>query len=185
MKQQWTQVILGELTSAMAQIDEGQLDALTEELIKPGRRVFCVGVGRVLLSMKTWVKRMYHLEIDINYVGSETEPALREGDLLLLASGSGESVFPVKIGEKAKGYGATIAYIGCTPGSSAERLSDLQVILPGRTKNSGDGGFATIQPMSTLFEQQLFLLGDALALEIMERRGLKEADVRAHHANLE
>ena len=185
MKQIWQKTILAELEQAMATLKEEEMDRLVEAMMQPGRRVLIVGVGRVLLSMKAWVKRMRHLDIDINYVGSETEEAIRPGDLLVVASGSGESIFPVAIARKAKELGAEIAYVGCTVGSSAEELSDLRVVLSGRTKQSGTGGFATIQPMSTLFEQQLFLLGDALSLEMMDRRGWSEAEIVAHHANLE
>jgi 6-phospho-3-hexuloisomerase len=39
--------------------------------------------------------------------------------------------------------------------------------------------------MSSLFEQQLYLLGDIIALDVMERNGWTEADIKAHHANLE
>lgn len=57
----------------MSAIDEEQLDALVDALMTPNRRVLCVGVGRVLISMKAWVKRLLHLGVDINYVGAETE----------------------------------------------------------------------------------------------------------------
>lgn len=39
--------------------------------------------------------------------------------------------------------------------------------------------------MSTLFEQELFLLGDVVALEVMERRGWTENSIKDRHANLE
>lgn len=185
MNRAWPQTILQELQQSLMCVDEQELDGLVQALLVPNRRVLCVAVGRVMLSMKAWVKRMKHLGIDINYVGSETEQAVHPGDLLLVASGSGESLFPVGIAQKAKSLGVEIAYIGCTPGSSADTLADMRVILQGKTKNSGQDGFQSVQPMSTLFEQELFLLGDVVALEIMERNGLKEADVKARHANLE
>lgn len=185
MKGPWPQTILHELQRSLSCVKEQELDELVSALLQPNRRVLCVAVGRVMLSMKAWIKRMKHLGIDINYVGSETEQAVHPGDLLLVASGSGESLFPVGIARKAKSLGVQIAYIGCTPGSTADTLADMRVILPGKTKNSGDDGFTSVQPMSTLFEQELFLLGDVVALEMMERCGLKEADVKAQHANLE
>lgn len=185
MKKVWQNVIIEELRAAMAQLQEDQLDRLIEAITVPGRRVLCVGVGRVLISMKAWVKRMRHMEIDIDYVGSETEEPIGPGDLLLVASASGESIFPVQIARKAKSLGASIFYIGCTQGSSADQLADDRVILAGRTKNSGQTGFRSVQPMSTLFEQELYLLYDTLTLEIMDRHGWSEVDVKNRHANLE
>ena len=89
MNKQWHNIILRELSGAMNRMDEAQLDNLVAQLCVPGRRVLCVGVGRVLLSMKAWVKRLRHLEIDINYVGAESEEPVGPGDLVLVASSSG------------------------------------------------------------------------------------------------
>ena len=185
MNGKWHKIILQELTDSMGKIEEGQLDGLVEALINPGCRVLCIGVGRVMISMKAWVKRLRHLEIDINYVGAETEEAVGPGDLVLVASASGESIVPVQIARKAQSVGASVFYIGCTPDSSVDLVADQRLYLSGRTKFSGADNVVSIQPMSTLFEQQLYLLGDVVALEIMKRRGWTEDDVKHHHANLE
>ncbi len=184
MLAQYTELILDELAQSLRRIDNAQLDRFLEELIMP-RRVLCVGVGRVLISMKAWVKRMVHLSIDIDYVGSETERPIGKGDLLIVASSSGESVFPVSIARIAKQKGAAIAYVGCTKTSTCAMLADFCVLLPGRTKFAQSGEFASRQPMSTLFEQQLYLLCDILTLEIMGKKGWSEADIKDRHANLE
>lgn len=109
----------------------------------------------------------------------------RQGDLLIVASASGESLFPVAIAKKAKQFGATVLYLGCTPASSADELADLHVLLRGRTKFTPPGDPVSVQPMSTLFEQQLYLLCDMITLKIMDRLGWDEATVKARHANLE
>lgn len=185
MKNDWKAVILGELTQALSRVDEQQLDALVDGLTVPGRRVLCVGVGRVLISMKAWVKRLRHLDIDINFVGAESEEAIRPGDLLLAVSSSGESIYPVAISQKAKSLGAQVFYIGCTPGSSVDACADQRLLLAGRTKFDRPGEFSSIQPMSTLVEQQLYLLCDVVALEIMARKGWDNEMVKDRHANLE
>lgn len=185
MTEKWQSIIVKELETAMGAIDEEQLDALVDALMTPNRRVLCVGVGRVLISMKAWVKRLLHLGVDINYVGAETEGPVGPGDLVLVASSSGESIVPVQIAKKADSVGASVFYIGCTPDSSADKLADQRLYLKGRTKFSGDDEVISIQPMSTLVEQQLYLLCDVIALEIMKRNGWTEETVKNHHANLE
>ena len=185
MKQRWDKIILSELSAAFDALDDAQVEALIDELLKPGRRVLCVGVGRVLISMKAWVKRLRHMNIDLNFVGAESEEPIGEGDLLIVASASGESLFPVAIARKAKQLGATVLYLGCTPTSSADELADLRVILRGRTKFTPASDPVSIQPMSTLFEQQLYLLCDMITLEIMARLGWDEKTVKDRHANLE
>jgi len=185
MKKNWNEIILQELGDAMSRLQEEQLDSLAEALLTSDSKVLCVGVGRVMISLKAWVKRLRHLGIHINYVGSESEDPVGTGDLVLVASASGESIFPVQIAKKAKSVGAKVFYIGCTPGSSVDCLADGRLLVAGRTKFSGPEDLVSIQPMSTLFEQQLYLLCDSLALEIMERKGLTEESVKHYHANLE
>jgi 6-phospho-3-hexuloisomerase len=177
-------IVLNELSLSLARVDEYEFENFIRQLIKP-RRILVVGVGRVLISMKAWIKRMVHLEMDINYVGSETEMPIGEGDLLIAASSSGESVFPVSIARIAKQKGADVAYIGCSPESTIASIADYRLLLAGRTKLNLPGEFVSAQPMSTLFEQQLYLLGDMIALEIMKKKGWSEADIKHRHANLE
>ena len=177
-------LILQELNDTLPQLDEPQVEAFLTELTRPNRRVLLMGVGRVLIALKAWVKRLSHLGIDINYVGSENEQPLHEGDLLVVGSSSGESVLPVAIATIAKKLGATVAYVGCSPESTVSRLAETRLLLRGRTKYACANEYPSRQPMSQLFEQQLFLLGDVIALELMARNGWTEADIKRHHANL-
>lgn len=178
------QIVLEELSLSLGRIDEKEFEHFIEQLMRP-RRILVVGVGRVLISMKAWVKRMVHLELDINYVGSETEMPVGHGDLLIAASSSGESVFPAAVTRIARQKGAEVAYIGCSPDSTIAGMANYRLILAGRTKLNRPGEFLSVQPMSTLFEQQLYLLCDIIALEIMKKKGWSEAVIKHRHANLE
>lgn len=185
MRRQATELILQELSDTLPAIDDAEFSAFVDALLVPGRRVLLMGVGRVMISLKAWVKRMKHLDVDINYVGDETELPVRPGDLVVIGSSSGESKLPAAIAQIAKSLGASVAYIGCTPDSTVAKLADLRVLLRGRTKFAAPNEYPSRQPMSTLFEQQLYLLGDVVALEIMARRGWAENDIKHRHANLE
>jgi len=180
----YRRMVMEEINKSLLLIDEREFNAFLKELLER-RRILVVAAGRVLLSMKAWVKRLLHLDLDINFVGSETEKPVGREDLLIVASSSGESIFPVGAAEIAGKAGALVAYIGCSPESSAAKLSDIKLILAGRTKLSRPGEFNSAQPMSTLFEQQLFILGDIIALCIMEAKNMGEADLKKRHANLE
>jgi 6-phospho-3-hexuloisomerase len=105
--------------------------------------------------------------------------------VLIVASASGESIFPVQIAKLAKQFGATVVYIGSNPQSTCGRLSDCALRIPCKTKLGLPGEYPSWQPMSTLFEQTLFILGDVLAYSIMEKKHLDEKTVSANHANLE
>jgi len=185
MISRWKDVVISELSAALSSIDEKQYKDFLSMLLRNNQKVLCVGVGRVLISLKAWVKRLVHLDIDINYVGSETEPPVGSDDLLIVASASGESIFPVAIAKKAKVLGADVAYIGCSPDSTIAQIADICMILKGRTKFSGEDDKVSVQPMSTLFEQQLYLLCDIIALDIMEMNNWDESHIKDKHANLE
>ena len=176
--------VISEIDTVLKLIKEEDVKTVSDMIIN-AERVLVVGVGRVLISLKAWVKRLRHLGMDINYVGSETECAVHKGDILIIASSSGESAVPVTIGEIAKKQGVTIVYIGCNPKSSAGKLSDYSLRIPCKTKLGLPDEFESFQPMSTLFEQVLYILGDIIAYTIMEKIDMDEAKIRNSHANLE
>src|SRR5699024_1256563 len=99
--------IIYELSSTLSKISANEVNRLLEE-IKNADKVFFVGVGRVLLSLKSIAKRLAHLGIKTYFVGQITEPAITEKDLLIVGSGSGESAFPLTIAKKAKKFNVRV-----------------------------------------------------------------------------
>ncbi len=155
-------------------------------MICDAEKVFVVGVGRVLLMLQALAKRLNHLGIEANFVGAIDEPAITDRDLLLVGSGSGESAVPLAIVKIAKRYNAKIAHIGSNPNSSMSEYEDLFVRVPCRTKLNLPGEIASQQPMSSLFEQSLLLLGDTVAMLVMQEKGLDDLHALwKKHANLE
>ena len=138
------------------------------------------------LSLQAMVKRLNHLGIPTWFVGDLSEPAITEKDLLVVGSGSGESVVPVAIAGVAKKRGARIAHIGSNPESSLRPLTDVFVRLPVPTRLKRSGEIRSQQIMTSLFEQALYVLADAAALMIMRRKGLTDLTALwERHANLE
>lgn len=176
--------ITEELSTTLNQVDENEIYSLLEE-IKKADKVFFVGVGRVLLSLKAIAKRLAHLGVKTYFVGQITEPAITEKDLLIVGSGSGETAFPLTIAEKAKQHHATVAHIGTNPESSMRAYTDCFVKIPVSSKLSLPGEIKSEQPMTSLFEQSLLLLGDTLALMIIKEQNIDMKELWQHHANLE
>ncbi|NLW15589.1 MAG: sugar isomerase [Erysipelothrix sp.] len=177
-------LVLRELDDTLSLLDETQFMNLVTQM-KQSRRVVVVGVGRVMLSLKAWVKRFKHLGIDINYFGSETEASVGPLDLVIVASSSGETIIPKVISAKARELGAKVFYIGCTPDSTVGKIANYHLILQGQTKLKLETEYKSKQPMSTLIEQQIYLLGDILTAYMMRTEGIKETVVIQRHANLE
>jgi 6-phospho-3-hexuloisomerase len=179
-----TQAVLEELNRALTSIDAARLEDFVN-IILSARKVFFVGVGRVLLSLQAICKRFAHLGIDAHYVGEITEPAITSEDLLIVGSGSGESIFPLNIAKKASEIGLTIVHIGSNPNSSMKEYASFMVRVPVHTKLRLADEIITSQPMTSLFEQSLLLLGDIIAKMIIDKKKLDMHMLWQYHANLE
>lgn len=177
-------LVLDELNTTLSRIDAAQVEQLIEAILQ-AEQVFVVGVGRVLLSLQSFVKRLSHLGIRIHYVGEITEPAITPNDLLIVGSGSGASLFPLGIARKAKLIGAKVVHIGSNSQSDMKEIADFMVRIPVRTKLYLEDEIDSQQPMTSLFEQTLLLLGDIVAKIIIDRKKINLKELWQYHANLE
>ena len=160
--------VLAELKKTMESIDPASLERLVDEVLKADQ-VFFVGVGRVMLALQCICKRFAHLGIRAHCVGEINEPAIKKDDLLIVGSGSGGSLFPLGIARKARAsVDCTIVHIGSNPISEMKDIADFMVRIPVRTKNYLEDEIDSCQPMTSLFEQSVLLLGDVLAKMIID-----------------
>ncbi|EKB55787.1 6-phospho-3-hexuloisomerase [Falseniella ignava] len=176
--------VLEELKATFESINESEIEELIT-IITNSDQVFFVGVGRVLLSLKSIAKRWSHLGIKCVVVGDITEPAIKKNDVLIVGSGSGESIIPLEIAKKAKDLQAVVVHIGSNGESSISKLSDLFVRIPVQTKLYLDDEIPSSQPMTSLFEQMLLLLGDVVGLMIIKEKSINLDSLWEFHANLE
>ena len=174
-----------ELQRTLQSIDPASLERLCQEILAADQ-VFFVGVGRVLLSLQSVCKRLAHLGIKTHYVGEITEPAITKNDLLIVGSSSGASLFPLGIAKKARAaVDCKIVHIGSNPNSEMKDICDFMVRIPVRTKFYLEDEIDSCQPMTSLFEQTLLLVGDILAKMIIEEQKLDMKGLWQYHANLE
>lgn len=178
------ELILDECHLALAKVNPHAMEELIETLLS-AEQVFFIGVGRVMLALQSMAKRLAHLGLRTHCVGGITEPAITPNDILVVGSGSGESLIPVAIAKKAHALGAKIVHIGSNPNSSLKPITSVFVRIPVRTKLELDDEIASEQPMTSLFEQCLWLFGDALSAQIVQARQLDVHFLWQYHANLE
>ena len=183
--EQATNDVIEELSRTLKAVDPASLERLRDEILSADQ-VFFVGVGRVMLALQCVCKRLAHLGIRAHYVGEITEPAITQKDLLIVGSGSGASLFPLGIAKKARSaVNCRIVHIGSNPNSEMKDIADFMVRIPVRTKFYLEDEIDSCQPMTSLFEQSVLLLGDILAKMIIEEKGIVMKDLWAYHANLE
>lgn len=176
--------VLSEVKTTLDSLNATSVDALMNQILD-AEQVFFIGVGRVMLSLQATAKRLAHLGIKTYVVGQITEPAITDRDLLIVGSGSGESAFPLIIAKKAKEIGAKVAHIGSNPDSTMKQYTDVFVRIPVSTKLNLENEIPSVQPMTSLFEQNLLLLGDIVSLMIINKNDIDIHNLWKYHANLE
>jgi len=177
-----TGTVLLELRDVLVNISPEDLEKFIVEL-NTAEKIFFVGVGRVKLSLEAIAKRLSHLGYDTHMVGDMNEPAITEKDLLIVGSGSGNTVVPVAIAKRAKELRATVLHLGSNKDGAVSKYVDVFVRIPANTKYKKEGEVESKQPMTSLFEQSLLLFGDIVVMSILngeDIEGLWEC-----HANLE
>lgn len=177
-------LVLEECRKVLMAVNQDDTEKLIAEILS-ANKVFFVGVGRVMLSLKSVAKRLAHLGIETHLVGEITEPAISKGDILIAASGSGESIFPKEIAKKAKTLGARVIMIGSNRQSTLAQTADFMLRVPTNTKMNCSDEIESCQIMTSLFEQFLLLYGDIIAKMIVDKKNINIKELWQFHANLE
>jgi 6-phospho-3-hexuloisomerase len=181
---QYASKILNELNQTIERISVEEAEELVN-LILGSKKIFVAGAGRSGFMAKSFAMRMMHMGLNAFVVGETVTPSLEEDDILIIASGSGETKSLVSMAEKAKNLDATVAVVTISPDSTIGRLSDLAIQIPAKPKAGIDSEYKTIQPMGSLFEQTLLLFFDAVILRVMDKKKAESGVMFGRHANLE
>ncbi|SDM98616.1 6-phospho-3-hexuloisomerase [Fictibacillus solisalsi] len=175
--------IVKELSRAADFISDQEAEKLVDEILH-AKKIFVAGAGRSGLMGKSFVMRMMHMGLDAYVIGETVTPNFTEDDLIIFASGSGETQSLISMAEKAKSVGGKVMAVTIFPESTLGKIADACVKLPGSPKDQSDK-YKTIQPMGSLFEQTLLLFFDAVILRFMEKKGFESDTMFGRHANLE
>ncbi|OKS86492.1 6-phospho-3-hexuloisomerase [Mucilaginibacter polytrichastri] len=152
--------------------------------IQQANSIFLIASGRSGFSMRSFAMRLMHLGLQVYFVGDTTTPAIKPGDVLLAASGSGTTGTVVKAAQKAKDVGAKVITITTNPSSPLAALSDTHIYVPAAEKEDHHGGKSQ-QYAGSLFEQAVLLITDAVFLELWRIDGTPAEELWKRHANME
>jgi len=170
--------IVAELGGVLGKIDEADAERFAQAAYE-APRIFVAGCGRSGLMVKAFAMRAMHLGKTVYVLGDE-------GDLLVIASGSGETESLVSHAKKAKKLGAKVATVTIYPKATIGSMADSVVQINAPTsKSEEETGVASVQPMGSLFEQSLLLFLDGVIVRMMELAGKDSAEMFQNHANLE
>jgi 6-phospho-3-hexuloisomerase len=174
------QLILDKISAILAATDDSY-DAKLVALVDSARRIFVAGAGRSGLISKFFAMRLMHGGYEVFVVGEIVTPSIREGDLFLVISGSGETETMLAFTKAAKKQGAKIALISTKASSTIGDLADtiFQIGSPDLY------GKVTGMPMGTVFELSTLFLLEATIAHAIHEKGIPEEEMRTRHANLE
>jgi 6-phospho-3-hexuloisomerase len=155
--------------------------AKLKSLVDQAGRIFVGGAGRSGLVSRFFAMRLVHSGYQVSMVGEVVTPAMKDGDLLVVISGSGGTKTLLPILETAKSKGGKIAVISMKSSSAMSDLADLTVQI------GNDDSFPLTKgmPMGTTFELSTLIYLEAVIGEIIFDKDLTEEGMRAIHANLE
>jgi 6-phospho-3-hexuloisomerase len=177
-------IILQEIQTVLSKVDNNQAENLINEILQAQKIVVC-GAGRVGMAIRGFGMRLGHLGLKAYTLGDSTVPGIGEGDLLIVASGSGETQTIYDLVSIASKNKSRIAAITGNPDSRIGQLADVVVKISAPSKTKAVDNFKSVQPMTTLNEQCLGLFFDAVSLKLMDKMGESHDTMWARHSNLE
>ncbi|HDS58796.1 MAG TPA: SIS domain-containing protein [Thermoplasmatales archaeon] len=166
------------LTAILDNVDRVRI-AEAVNLFMKAPRIFIYGTGRSGLVGKAFAIRLVHLGFQTFVIGETITAPVQKNDLVVLISGSGETIPVAMTAEIARRLGAKIVSITANPESHTARFADVVIIL-----DTGEGD-ADLAPLGTLFESSAWVLLDGLVAELMARTGEDEENMKERHATLE
>jgi 6-phospho-3-hexuloisomerase len=177
-----------------ADLSDSEIEAFLSDL-KSAERIYVMGGGRSGLVAKAFAMRLMHLGFIAYVVGETITPAMRQNDLLVIFSGSGQTKTIADIAETAKGIGGRIALITSNRDSKIGRIADSLVIIENHRDEVSDdtaefeirqmtGENKSFAPLGTLFETAALVFADACISRLMEI-SIDETNLKDRHANIE
>lgn len=175
-----TDHLLDEARSTLQRVDDAAIDHLLDAL-DDARHVVIFGRGRSGRVAQAFVIRLGHLGFRAFFVGETSTPPVREDDLVLLVSGSGETFSVTLTAKIANDMQAPVIAITASPDSELAATSDHIVHVPIQERSKDP----TLAPLGTRFEFTTSLLFEGIIAELMHRLGEDEESMSRRHATLE
>lgn len=177
----WIEIYRNEMMHCFESISVHDLDGLAEKILH-AKRIFLLGKGRTGLVVKMLASRLTQLGFSTFVIGDPTTPAVEQGDVLLLASGSGETGAILSAAKKAREVNADVIAITHHPQSSLASDVEDCVFIPLAYAQSEPSAPKVLA--GTLFEQVLLIVFDNLVARILDKTGKDFRWLSGHHANI-
>lgn len=177
-----TAEIIKELSLVTNKISDEKLNDCIKK-INQAQRIFVYGTGRSGLMLKTFAMRLMQLGYISYVIGETITPSIHNGDLLIVASASGETSSVCQSALQAKKAGCMVMTITANRTSTLCDIEEPLIFIKSATKYSKSD--ITIQPLGSLFEQALLILFDAIILRVAKDKVNINTSMAKKHASIE
>jgi 6-phospho-3-hexuloisomerase len=153
--------------------------------IDRAKKIFCAAHGRSGYVLRCFCMRLMHLGYGAFFAGETITPGITKEDILVVCSGSGQTMWTYQWVRLASQHGAPTYGVVGVEDSPIARALDYTVLVPGGSKRDQPKGLGSRQPPGSLFEQGAFVLLEAILLGLYQRQGSDPGPLLNQHANLE
>jgi 6-phospho 3-hexuloisomerase len=153
-----------------------------KQLFFSSNRIFVYGAGRSGLVAKAFAIRLVHLGFQTFVIGETITGPVQKGDLVIIISGSGETIPAVMTAEIAQNLGAKVVSITAKKKSEIAKFADITLYISSACNEIERKKFA---PLGTLFEASVWILLDGIVADLLDSRNETEEKMRSRHATLE
>lgn len=169
-------LIVDELNRNIRSVKCEQLDALVDMIIN-ANRVYTYGCGRSGFAMMSFGMRIMHLGKECHYVHDTCVPPIKADDLLIIASGSGNTDSTFAIAERGRRLGCKVVLVSENKDSRIGRIATMCLEMPwDRT---------SLQPLGNCYDQTQNVVLDTVIFKAMNKMGINEAIMDKNHTNIE
>jgi 6-phospho-3-hexuloisomerase len=179
------QTVMREIEEVMKKMDADAAVDFARTLHQHEGRIFVLGEGRSGLMAKAFAMRLMHLGATVYVMGETITPSIKAGDMLVALSGSGTTSSVVERSVQARKLGCQVLGVTTDPDSPLADTCTSVLHIPAATKYRKPGETASIQPLSSLFDQASHIVLDSVCVEFAQFRNQTNEIAKDRHANME
>lgn len=162
-------------------VSQDDIDKVKKLFFK-SNRIFVYGAGRSGLVAKAFAIRLVHLGFQTFVIGETITAPVQKGDLVIIISGSGETIPAVMTAEIARNLDAYVVSITAKKKSEIAKFADVTLFISATCDELERKKFA---PLGTLFEASVWILFDGIIADLLNSKNETEEIMRSRHATLE
>lgn len=184
--------VMLEIGKVLRSFKENDINDFVQKIVEiknTGGKICGFGAGRMGYGLRAFMMRLNHIGIPAYFIGDTFIPPFDKNDLFIVTSGSGETRSVLKYLEIAKEKGVKTLAITGNGNSTMAKISDISIVFKssngGLNSDDSNDKINSIQPMTSLNEQSMFIFFDIIAVILIKVIGIKKEDEKKFHFNIE